>query len=48
MVEQPVRDAGLLGDVADPGGVIPVPGEDTHGGVEDQPALVLRRPLGGD
>ena len=35
MVEQAVRDAGLLRDVADAGGVVAAPGEDADGRVED-------------
>ena len=34
MVQEPVRDARLLGDVADPGLVIAALGEDVHGGAE--------------
>ena len=41
MVEQAVRDARLLGDVADARGVVAVAGEDADGGVEDQAALLL-------
>ena len=42
MVEQAVRDACLLGDVADPGRVEAVAREHAHGRVEDVPALLLR------
>ena len=41
VVEQPVRDAGLLGDVTDAAVVIAAAREDPHGGVEEQPALLL-------
>ena len=41
MVEQAVRDACLLRDVADAGGVVAVAREDAHGGVEDEAALLL-------
>ena len=41
VVEEPVRDARLLGDVADAGGVVAVAGEDADGGVEDEAALLL-------
>jgi len=43
VVEQPVGDAGLLGDVADPARVVALAGEDTDGGVENQPPLLLLR-----
>ena len=36
-----MRDAGLLGDVTDPRGVVAVPREDADGGVEDEAALLL-------
>jgi hypothetical protein len=39
-----VRDARLLGDVADAGGVEPVAREHAHGGVEDQRRFLLRWP----
>ena len=45
MVEQAVRDACLLGDVADARGVVAVAGEDAHGRVEDEAALLLARGL---
>ena len=45
MVEQPVRDARLLGDVADAGGVVAVAREDAHGRVEDEAPLLLARGL---
>ena len=48
MVQEPVRDARLLGDVADPGRVVAVAGEDPHSGREDLPALVGGRTAGGD
>ena len=41
VVEQAVRDARLLGDVADAGGVVAVAREDAHGGVDDEAALLL-------
>ena len=41
MVEQAVRDACLLRDVADAGGVVAVAREHAHGGVEDEAALLL-------
>ena len=41
VVEQAVRDAGLLGDVADARGVVAVAGEDADGGVDDQAPLLL-------
>ena len=56
VVEQAVRDPGLLGDVADARGVEAVSGEDANRGVEDPAtlllgpglALALRRTLLGD
>ena len=45
MVEQAVRDAGLLGDVADARGVVAVAGEDADGGVDDEAPLLLARGL---
>ena len=42
VIEQPVRDARLLGDVADARGVVALAREDADGRVEDQPALLLR------
>ena len=42
MVQEPVRDARLLGDVADARGVVAVAGEDAHGRVEDQAPLPSR------
>ena len=41
MVEQAVRDPGLLGDVADARGVEAVSGEDANRGVEDPATLLL-------
>jgi hypothetical protein len=41
VVEQPVGDARLLGDVADPGGVEPPTREDADGRVEDLATLLL-------
>src|SRR5262249_61777614 len=41
VVQQAVRDPGLLGDVSDARLVIPLPREDTHGRVEDETPLVL-------
>src|SRR5712692_7449121 len=41
VVEKPVRDARLLGDVPDPARVVALPREDTDGGIEQQPALLL-------
>ena len=40
VVEEPVRDARLLGDVADPRRVVALPRENAHGRVEKQPPLV--------
>ena len=40
VVHEPVGDAGLRGHVPDPGRVVPVAGEHTHGGLEDLPALL--------
>jgi hypothetical protein len=40
VVEEPVRDSRLLGDVTDPRGVIALAREDADGRVEDEPALV--------
>ncbi len=48
MVQEPVRDARLLGDVADPGRVVAVASEDPHGRREDQPALVAGLTAGCD
>ena len=42
MVEQAVRDARLLGDVADTGRVEALAREHAHGGVEDQAPFLLR------
>ena len=42
MVDEPVRDAGLLGDVADARRVVALLGERPHGGVEYLPPLLLR------
>ncbi len=41
VVEEAVRDACLLGDVAHAAAVVALAGEDADGGVEDQPALLL-------
>ena len=41
VVEEPVRDACLLGDVADAARVVPLPREDAHGGLEELTAFVL-------
>jgi hypothetical protein len=41
VVEQAVRDAGLLRDVADPGGVIALRREHAHGGLQDLVPLLL-------
>jgi hypothetical protein len=43
VVEQAVRDAGLLGDVADPGAVVALAGEDADGRIEQASPLVLLR-----
>ena len=43
VVEEPVRDAGLLGDVADPARVESLAREHANGGVEDLTPLVLHR-----
>src|SRR4051812_10625890 len=45
VVEEPVRDARLLGDVAHTGGVVAVPREDADGSVDDQATLLLARRL---
>ncbi len=45
MVEEAVRDARLLRDVADARGVEAVAREDAHGRVEDLPALLLLRAI---
>ncbi len=42
VIEQSVRDTGLLGDVADARRVEALPGEDAHGCVEDDPPFLLR------
>ena len=42
VVDEPVRDARLLGDVADAGRVVALLGERPDGGVEDLPPLLLR------
>ncbi len=42
MVDEPVGDAGLVGDVRHAAGVKALAGEHAHGGVEDHPALVDR------
>ena len=47
VVEQAVRDAGLLRDVTDARRVVALAGEHPHRGVEDQPALVGRQRLNG-
>jgi hypothetical protein len=41
VVDQPVGDAGLFGDITDTGGFIALSGEDTDGCGEDQLSLVL-------
>ena len=46
VVDEPVGDAGLVGDVGDAGRVEALAGEDADGGVEDLAALVDRRRLG--
>ena len=43
VVEEPVRDARLLRDVADPARVESLAREHANGGVENLPPLVLRR-----
>ncbi len=43
VVEEPVGDARLLGDVADPARVEPLAREDAHGSVEELPPFVLYR-----
>jgi hypothetical protein len=43
VVEEAVRDAGLLGDVADARGVVALAGEDPDGRVEQEPSLLLLR-----
>jgi hypothetical protein len=40
MVDEAVRDAGLLRDVGDPAAVVPLLGEDLHRRVEDGAALL--------
>ena len=45
VVDEPVGDAGLVGDVRDAAGVEALAREDADGRVEDQPALVDRRGL---
>jgi alpha-methylacyl-CoA racemase len=42
VVQQPMRHAGLLGDVADPRGVEPLSREDADGCVEDQTPFLFR------
>jgi hypothetical protein len=42
VVEQTVRDTRVLGDVADARAVVAALGEDAHGRVEDELALVHR------
>src|SRR2546421_11339079 len=42
VVDEAVGDTGLLRDVADARVVVALAREDAHGGVEDQPSLVLR------
>ena len=42
VVDEPVGDAGLVGDVRDAAGVEALAGEHAHRGVEDQAALVQR------
>ena len=46
VVDEPVSDAGLVGDVRDPAGVEALTGEDSDRGIEDLAALVDRRCLG--
>jgi hypothetical protein len=41
VVQEAVRDARLLGDVADAARVVPLPGEDAHRRVQKQSALFL-------
>jgi hypothetical protein len=41
VVDQPVGDAGLFGDIADTGGLIALGGEDADGCGKDQLSLVL-------
>ena len=41
VVEEAVRDPGFGGDVADPRTVVAAPGEDPHGGIENELALLL-------
>jgi len=43
VVEESVRDARLLGDVADSRGVEALAGEDAHRRLEDPPPLLFRR-----
>ena len=43
VVEEAVRDAGLLGDVADAARVVAAAREHADGGVEDLPPLLLLR-----
>ena len=45
VIDEPVGDAGLVGDVGDPGRVEALAGEDADRGVEDLAALVDRRCL---
>jgi hypothetical protein len=40
VVQQPVCNAGVLGDVADSRSVVPVIGEDADRRLENEPALV--------
>ena len=47
VVDEPVGDAGLVGDVGDAGRVEALAGEDADRGVEDLAALVDRRRLRG-
>ena len=42
VVDEPVGDAGLVGDIRDAAGVEPLPREHPHRGVEDHAALVDR------
>jgi hypothetical protein len=44
VVEEPVRDAGLLGDLADPARVKALAREHADGGIENQAPPVLRLP----
>jgi hypothetical protein len=41
VVEQTVCNTGFLGDVTHPAGVVALARKDAHGGVENEPTLVL-------